>query len=280
MRGGRPAADLADTSGPAPCLNCGATRHGPYCHACGQEEVDPQAPVTALVREAVRDGLSWDNRMARTLRLLLTAPGALAEAWAAGRRAPYVPPVRLYFLIGAALLGLSALDGWIADPEPTWDRAERGEVERERTPTNRAAYDVGRLLGTLGLNALLLLVPLVGFAYYVLYKERRPMLAGHLVLALHVASAALTVLVAWRVVIVVRLLVTPDAPPLVGSGRDVDVLLLGFVLGVVAYATLAARRFYGIRWRSAVGAGLVAGLLPPFLLVILVTVLAVARALG
>jgi hypothetical protein len=243
--------------------------------------VDVGAPVSVLAREGVRDALSWDNRLVRTLRLLLTAPGALAEAWAEGRRAPFVPPVRLYFLLGAALLALSAADGWIADePDAGWDRAERGEVERERTATNQAAYTVGKLVGTLGLNALLLLVPVVGFGYYVLFKERRPVLAGHLVLALHVASAALAVLVAWKAAEVARLLVAPDAPAFVGTGRGLDLALVMLLLGVVVYATLAVRRFYGVGWGRAVGAGLLVGLLPPAVLLGLVVAVAVAQTLG
>lgn len=236
--------------------------------------------MSALVGEAVREGLSWDNRLVRTLRLLLVAPGALAEAWAAGRRAPYVPPVRLYFLVGAALLAASALDGWLTEPEAGWDRADRGEVERERTATNRAAYDVGQLLGTLGLNALLLVVPLVGFAYFVLFKERRPPLAGHLVLALHVASAALVVLGAWRAVDLGWRLAVPGGRPLLGSGGLVDVALLLLLGGVVGYATVAARRFYAVPWGPALRAGLLTGLFPPVLLVGAVVVLAVLRTLG
>lgn len=279
--GAAPATPDTAVSDGGTCLNCGAARHGPYCHACGQERVDVAAPVSALAREGVRDALSWDNRTLRTLRVLLTAPGALAEAWAAGRRAPFVPPVRLYFLLGAALLALSALDGWVADESDAgWDRAERGEVERERAAANRAAYTAGQLIGTLGLNALLLLVPVVGFGYYVLFKERRPVLAGHLVLALHVASAALAVLVAWKAIVVTRLLVAPEAEPFLNAEWGVDLAIGALLLGVVAYAALAVRRFYGVGWGGAVGAGLLVGLLPPVLLIGLVVVVALVQTLG
>ncbi len=253
------------------CFNCGADRLGPYCHACGQGEVDPRAPVASLVREAVADGLSWDHRLWRTLRLLLTSPGALAQAWAAGRRVPYVPPVRLYFLLGAALLALSTVARWLADdPTPS-------SSEEPRPTTQTAAFLVGRMIGTLGINALLLLVPLVGFATYVLFKERRPTLAGHLVLASHVASAALVVLVAWRAttIVVLGLDVDLDLPGWAG-----DAAVFVALIAVGAYASVSSRRFLGVGWGGGVVVGGLVVLLPPVLLFGAVVVVAAVLTLG
>ncbi len=253
------------------CLNCGTDRLGPYCHACGQGEVDPAAPVSALVREAVADGLSWDHRLWRTLRVLLTRPGALAQAWAAGRRAPFVPPVRLYLLLGAALLALSAVGRWLADdPSPT-PRAE------PRPTTQQAAYLIGKAVGTLGLNALLLLVPLVGFATYVLFKERRPALAGHLVLASHVASAALVVLIAWRAATVVVLGLGAEAGL---PGWAGDAAVAGALLGVGAYASLGARRFLGVGRAGGAAVGALVVVIPPVLLLGSVVAVSVVLTLG
>ena len=99
-------------------------------------------------------------------------------------------------------------------------------------------------------------------------------------LALHVASAALAVLVAWKAAVVVRLLVAPDAAPFLDAGRGVDLALAALLLGVVTYATLSARRFYRLGWGGAVGAGLLVGLFPPLLLLGAVVAVAVVQTLG
>ncbi|RMF66933.1 MAG: DUF3667 domain-containing protein, partial [Alphaproteobacteria bacterium] len=80
---------------PGLCANCGAALSGPFCAACGQEARQLSRPFTALVREAVDTIFSLDGRVARTLALLLFRPGALTACHLAGRRARFVPPVRL-----------------------------------------------------------------------------------------------------------------------------------------------------------------------------------------
>ncbi len=78
------------------CLNCGAALRGAYCHVCGQEGVDRNLSLRALLHDFLGDFFSFDGRFFRTLRPLLTKPGALTSAYVAGHRVSYVPPMRLY----------------------------------------------------------------------------------------------------------------------------------------------------------------------------------------
>lgn len=81
------------------CLDCGERLHGRYCSRCGQEARSLEVSVRDVAGEALEDLFSLDSRAWITLRRLITRPGFLTlEHWH-GRRARYVPPMRLYLLL-------------------------------------------------------------------------------------------------------------------------------------------------------------------------------------
>ena len=239
-----------------PCLDCGADRVGPFCHACGQGEVDPNAGVTSLMAGATRDALSWDERAFRTLRVLLSQPGALSAAWAEGKRTRFVPPLRLFLVLGAVLVGLGIVTGWLLPSDPSEPPTE-AEDRTEATTVN-AAFWFGVGMRAVGLNVVLLLVPLVGFATFVFFNSRRPQLPQHLVHALHVGCVAVVGLIAWRLASLGWAL-TGAETSLAETLRPSEVtfgpaegLMLVWLLGITGYATVSIRQFYGTGWGRAV----------------------------
>lgn len=92
------------------CLNCGGRLLGPYCTLCGQKH-EPQPPTVGhLVGETFETLTHADSRLWRTLTTLLARPGALTKEWFAGRRAGYLPPVRLYLVLSVVFFLLLAVD--------------------------------------------------------------------------------------------------------------------------------------------------------------------------
>lgn len=85
-------------SHPAACENCAAPLQGLYCHACGQAAHSPVRSFAHAVEDVFESFWHLDGRIFRTLRRLL-APGALAGDYLAGRRAPYVAPMRLFVIL-------------------------------------------------------------------------------------------------------------------------------------------------------------------------------------
>lgn len=81
---------------PKRCPNCGTLLHGPYCHRCGQEARDRIAPLGTLLKDVLSELFNFDTRLVRTLKRLLSQPGRLTVEYIAGRRAGYVPPLRLF----------------------------------------------------------------------------------------------------------------------------------------------------------------------------------------
>ena len=80
------------------CLNCGADLGGPFCAACGQRSLPANPTVSELVGDAWREMSGYDGRIAATFRGLMH-PGQLTRDYLQGRRAEYLPPVRLYLIV-------------------------------------------------------------------------------------------------------------------------------------------------------------------------------------
>ncbi len=78
------------------CLNCGASLEGRYCHACGQENVEPKETVWGLVSHFAYDITHFDGKFFSTVKYLLIKPGFLSAEYIRGRRMSYLHPIRMY----------------------------------------------------------------------------------------------------------------------------------------------------------------------------------------
>jgi Protein of unknown function (DUF3667) len=85
-----------------PCENCGAPLSGRFCAACGQRVEPAVQSLWHFLRVAAEDLSHADSRLWRTLAALLFKPGFLTREFLAGRRARYLPPVRLYLVLSVA----------------------------------------------------------------------------------------------------------------------------------------------------------------------------------
>jgi hypothetical protein len=86
------------------CDNCGAAVAGRYCAACGQRREAPVHSLWHFTKVAAEDLTHADSRLWRTLGALLGRPGYLTREFLAGRRARYLPPVRLYLVLSVLFL--------------------------------------------------------------------------------------------------------------------------------------------------------------------------------
>ena len=81
------------------CENCGNEVSQRYCGACGQRLDAPVHSLWHFSQIATEDLTHADSRVWRTLWALLAKPGHLTREFLAGRRARYLPPVRLYLVL-------------------------------------------------------------------------------------------------------------------------------------------------------------------------------------
>ena len=81
------------------CHNCGVSVPGRYCGNCGQRLEPPVHSLWHFLTVAMEDVTHADSRLWRTLWALLFKPGFLTREFLDGRRASYLPPVRLYLVL-------------------------------------------------------------------------------------------------------------------------------------------------------------------------------------
>jgi hypothetical protein len=81
------------------CENCGNEVSQRYCGACGQRLDPPVHSLWHFSQIATEDLTHADSRVWRTLWALLFKPGHLTHEFLGGRRARYLPPVRLYLVL-------------------------------------------------------------------------------------------------------------------------------------------------------------------------------------
>ncbi|HET9704193.1 MAG TPA: DUF3667 domain-containing protein [Vicinamibacterales bacterium] len=98
---------MSDTLEAGRCLNCGAPLQGPFCALCGQRSVPANPTVRELAGDAWQELSGYDGRIMATLRGLLR-PGFLTREYLAGRRAHYLPPLRLYLIVSVAYFVIAA----------------------------------------------------------------------------------------------------------------------------------------------------------------------------
>ncbi len=117
-----------DATGPARspasrghCPNCGTPLRGPYCHQCGQEARERIAPLGTVLKDLLNETFNFDTRVIRTLKPLLAGPGRLTKEYIAGRRADYVPPLRLFIFSSFVLfLMLGFIGTWVMGDGSPW----------------------------------------------------------------------------------------------------------------------------------------------------------------
>lgn len=81
------------------CLNCGAHVQGNFCSNCGQKFQPTKLPIKQFLEDAVETLFNIDNRWFRTLRELFLNPGKVTSEYIEGKRAKYLPPLRIYLSI-------------------------------------------------------------------------------------------------------------------------------------------------------------------------------------
>ena len=87
---------------PSPtCLNCEEPLLGNFCHHCGQQNLPLKQTVGQLLLVFFGEFFNYDGRFLRSIRLMLSQPGAITLAYMEWKRSTYVNPVRFYLFTSA-----------------------------------------------------------------------------------------------------------------------------------------------------------------------------------
>ena len=243
------------------CANCGKALTGPYCGACGQKIAPPNPTIGDFVHELAHELVHVDGKIFRSLRLLVTAPGALTAEQFAGRRVRYVSPIRLYLTFSVLFFAVSAL----APDRGSWvtvgGKGSSGFSVRSESVRRESNPDELRKLGFASEEdlqttvneavvhwaprAMFLLVPLFAAMIGVAVRRSGRNYPQQLYFALHVHTA-------WFLFLTFGA-ATRFAPwPAVWRIGSSGALVAMFV-----YLVLALRRAYGLTFKGGMGRAVV-----------------------
>ena len=113
----------------AACPNCRTVLQGPWCYQCGQNGRDFHRSSFHLVGETFENFFHADGRVVRTLPRLLLGPAWLTRNYIEGRRAPQIPPLRLFLTMLLILFLAGSLSPVSFHPGTT--EAERVRAKQE-----------------------------------------------------------------------------------------------------------------------------------------------------
>ena len=228
------------------CLNCGEKLLGEFCWRCGQEVVDLRRPMRDLASDLLDNVLNLDSRLLRTLGPLLFKPGRLTREYLAGRRAPYVRPLKVYLLAALVCFGILAI--WPQGNvrvvvKPSEPGSVASQPASEIDPMyQKALADSQRFADAFTANlprAFFLLLPAFALLLGLLYLRRGILYLDHLVFALHFHAFALLVM---AVAILSNTRMSPHVAAAIGVAAW---------LWIFAYLFLAMRAVYRDSWWKA-----------------------------
>lgn len=246
------------------CPNCGFALNGPYCASCGQKVPHPDLTTRELVAETTQELTSWDGKIPRTIKALFTDPGRLTLDFLAGRRARWLPPLRVYLICSLAFFLAQPLAARFKPRESGgFAVSVKGKNGGELTAEDRAEISrslPARIFGTERLlraaqnrtalnttisasypKAMFVLLPLFALLTRVAWRKRQPRYPAHLYNALHLHAA-------WFATLAVStLLVT------IPSQSFALVVTVAVVAYLVWYTLSALRRVFGERWPRTIG---------------------------
>lgn len=83
------------------CKNCGGIANSKFCPECGQNTSVGIPGLVDLVHDGFAAFFSYDAKVWRTLRVLMSQPGQLTLDYLDGKRACYLSPFQLFFWLEA-----------------------------------------------------------------------------------------------------------------------------------------------------------------------------------
>jgi Protein of unknown function (DUF3667) len=183
---------------PWSCPTCEAAVRTLHCASCGEKALLPRdLTFVGLMGQLFQSLSSVDSRLLSSLRVLLTRPGAITNAYLRGPRKPYIGPFQLFLIVNVLFFAVQSLTGSAIFSTSLdshlhvqdWSALAHSLVERKLAATH-ATLDAYRPLfdHAVDVNAkslvILLVAPFALLLILVFQGARRPFVT-HLVFSLH-----------------------------------------------------------------------------------------------
>lgn len=200
---------------PETCPNCAAklAANFAYCPACGQSTDRRIDSFNEITKDFLEDYFSFDSKVFKSLLPLLYNPGFLTNEYVQGRRARYIPPLRMYLTISLLAFLMLAVN----KPSRTQYEAASAEISAEEMAEIRKNVEAGPVDALAGTGPaaerfwnnffdstlpklFFVMVPFYALILAVLYRRRGRYYVEHLVFSLHFHSFVFVSLLVYMVV--------------------------------------------------------------------------------
>lgn len=237
------------------CKNCGNQFTGNFCNVCGEKVyTEHDKTFGHFMEEGFHFITHFDSKLLKTWWLMMTRPGFVSKEISEGRRKPYYKPMNL-FIIGVILYLLFPFFEGLNFPMK-YHRAEMyGEIaehmiekkmEKKHLTLDQLAEKFDHKSPKFAKLLLLLIVPLTGLVFHLLFLKRNRFYFDHITLAAEVNTFYLffTFFLMPIAFIIVFLVASYGFHVKnLRLGDDISMPLYMTVLGI--YSVVAFRRFYG-----------------------------------
>ncbi len=240
------------------CLSCQNKLTGNYCNYCGEKLIGPEdRKLKVLLGEFVNTLFNVDNKLFKTLWLIIRNPGQLSENYALGKRKPFFRPSSLYVLMTVIYFVFTPFEIFV----PT--------LRTHTTSTNYATYAEKKVQSAIvsmeiteaqfeqrykalapGVAKwlILLYIPVLGLILLSLFLKQRPFVIDHFLLSteINVYNIFVHFLVLPFFIIIFMLLNrwTINSDFVINDSILMPLIGLSFM----RFFLLSFRRFYRQKW--------------------------------
>lgn len=133
------------------CLNCDTAVHGNFCSHCGQETANHMPSAGEFLHEFVGHYVALENKLLKTLTLLLFRPGRLTRDYLEGKRARYVLPLRLYLTLSLIFFAVFKWETHSFDiAKPTVTVEQQAAQQKDIDQAKDDLHEAGKAAGEAG----------------------------------------------------------------------------------------------------------------------------------
>ncbi len=237
---------------PEACPNCGIqlAAQFAYCPACGQGTDRRIDSFNEISRDFLEEYFSFDSKVFKSLLPLLYKPGFLTNEYVQGRRARYIPPLRMYLTISLLAFLMLAVN----KPSRTRYEAASTEITADEMAEIRKNVEADNAVDALTGDGpaaerfwndffdstlpklFFIMVPFYALILAALYRRRNRYYVEHLVFSLHFHSFVFVALLFYML-----------ASSYVFRGNaSVNAALMGLLAAVIlVYLFAALKKVYG-----------------------------------
>jgi len=91
------------------CINCGHNLEEKFCPNCGEKKFDShELTVKHFVLETTESFTHLDNKLFRSIKILIAKPGELTLHFVTGKRVSYMKPLQLFLILNIFLFFMPA----------------------------------------------------------------------------------------------------------------------------------------------------------------------------